>query len=238
VAENAANVRFSLTLIKSPPAVSTESLDGIDAIVGQYVTRFDPGLAGRTHNLRLGVRMIDGRILQPGEVFSLNDTIGERTPERGFQKATIFVGGKMVEGYGGGISQVTGTLFNAALEAGLEIVTYRVHSRPVAYLPHGRDATVAWGSFDMMFRNSTAHPIYIDYRAPGNRCVATLFGHGRPGWNVKIETKVERLGERHIIADLYRTIDPPDGEPKRIRLGRSVYQWPADEPEPEPATAD
>ena len=238
VAEDAANVRFNLTLIKSPPDVSTEDLAGIDAVIGQYVTRFNEGLVGRTTNLRLGVKAIDGLILKPGEVFSLNDTVGERTPERGYQKAIIFVGGNMVEGYGGGISQVTGTLFNAALEAGLEIVTYRVHSRPVSYIPLGRDATVAWGAFDMKFRNSTEHPIFIDYRAPGSRCVATLFGHGRPDWNVTVETKVEHLAERHITAELFRTITPPGGAPKRTRLGHSVYQWPADEPEPEPTTAD
>jgi len=230
--EDAATVRLSLTLIKEPPAVKTEDLAGVDAVIGQYVTRFDEGLVGRTTNLRLAVSAIDGRLLLPDQVFSLNDTVGERTPARGYQKAIIFVGGKMVEGYGGGVSQVTGTLFNAALEAGLAIVTYRVHSRPVAYLPLGRDATVVWNQFDMKFRNNTAHPVYIDYRAPGNRCVATLYGHGRPGLDVDIETKVEHLAERHIIADLYRTITLPGGEPKRTHLGRSEYNWPADEPEP------
>jgi len=89
----------------------------------------------------------------------------------------------------------------------------------VAYLPLGRDATVVWNQFDMKFRNNTAHPVYLDYRAPGNRCVATLYGHRRPGWTVSIDTQVEHLAERHITADLYRTITAPGGSPKRTHLG-------------------
>jgi len=138
IAEDASTVRLSLTLIKEPPAVRTEDLAGIDAVIGQYATQFDPRLVGRTTNLRLGVAACDGTILRPGQVFSLNETVGERTPARGYQKATIFVGGKLVEGYGGGISQVTGTLFNAALEAGLVI-------GPIGYT-RGRWPICRWGA--------------------------------------------------------------------------------------------
>lgn len=228
VEDDPTTVRFSLTLIKSPPEVSAADLAGIDAVIGQYTTRFDPGQVGRTTNLRLAVSAIHTRLLKRGEVFSLNETVGERTPARGYRKAVIFQGGRMIEGYGGGVSQVTGTLFNAALEAGLTIVTYRVHSRPVTYLPLGRDATVAWGQFDMKFRNSTAAPIYIDYQAPGNRCVVTLFGAAQPGLQVKVETAVRRPGPRHVIASLFRTIRQPDGTSKRTHLGTSEYRWPAD----------
>ncbi|NUP98357.1 MAG: VanW family protein, partial [Armatimonadetes bacterium] len=126
-----ATLRVNVMFEKSPPRVRTEDLAGIDGRLSQFVTRFDPGNVPRTTNLRLAIAAIDGRIVTAGEVFSLNDTVGERTPARGYQKAKIFVDRKVEEGYGGGVSQVTGTLFNAALLGGLEIVTYTTHSRPV-----------------------------------------------------------------------------------------------------------
>ena len=122
---------------------------------------------------------------------------------------------------------MTGTLFNAALEAGLPIVTYRTHSRPVTYISIGRDATVAWGSFDMKFKNDTGAPIYISYKIRGNRLRATLFGKDM-GRTTKISVSSKKNGIRDISANLYRVIYKNGKFQERKKIGSSHYNWKAD----------
>jgi vancomycin resistance protein YoaR len=174
--------------------------------------------------MRLATRRIDGTVLSPNEVFSLNKVVGERTQARGYRTATIFAGGKKEPGIGGGVSQVTGTLFNAALVAGLPIVSYRVHSRPVAYLPIGRDATVVYGGFDMKFKNDTSAPIFIDYKLQGNTLRARLYGK-RTGRKVRLSVSSKRQGEREMSAKLYRVIRQGNKVVKKELVGDSKYSW-------------
>jgi vancomycin resistance protein YoaR len=175
--------------------------------------------------MHVAINSINGTLLSPNETFSLNKTVGERTQARGYRTTIIFKNGYKVAGLGGGVSQVTGTLFNAALLAGLPLVTYRTHSRPVAYLPIGRDATVAWGGFDMKFKNNTPAPIYISYRIRGNRATATLFGAKEAKKDVRINVTSRRIREREIKAQLYRTIRRSGKVVSKQRLGTSHYKW-------------
>src|SRR5205807_6693206 len=121
----------------------------------------------------------------------------------GYLTAPVFVNGKLVPGIGGGVSQVTGTLFNAALLAGLQIIYYRTHAKPVPYVPIGRDATVAWRHFDMKFRNNTSAPIFISYRVSGRRLAAALYGARHPGRRVTVSVTTQRKGPRQIDARLF-----------------------------------
>ncbi|MCC6442510.1 MAG: VanW family protein [Armatimonadetes bacterium] len=228
VAEDASALTFPLKLSKTPPKVSADDLKGIDGQISQFITRFSPRKRKRTENIRLAVAAIDGTVVPPGQVFSLNDTVGERTRERGFQPAKVFKDGEIVEDLGGGVSQVTGTLFNAALMAGLPIVHYRTHQRPVDYLPIGRDATVWWGSFDMKFKNDTPAPIYVAYSAQGNRAVATLYGKKGTPKRIRLRVTSQKLGPRHITARLYRSIREEGKPVKKEFLGTSVYKWKPD----------
>ena len=225
--DDAAQTRFPLVRDAVAPTVTTARLKGINAILKTFSTDLNPGNVGRTTNVKLASDTIDGTVLSPGETFSLNDTVGERTPERGYKKAIIFKNQKLEPGYGGGVSQVTGTLFNAALEAGLPIVTYRVHSRPVDYIPIGRDATVYWGSFDMKFKNNTNAPIFISYNLKGSRLTARLFGK-ETGNRVKISVSQQRVGAREINAQLYRTIRRNGKVITKQRVGTSKYDWKED----------
>jgi vancomycin resistance protein YoaR len=131
---------------------------------------------------------------------------------------------------GGGISQVTGTLFNAALLAGLPIVTYRTHSRPVSYISIGRDATVAWDQFDMKFKNDRDTPIFISYDASGSRATARLFG-AKTNQDVSINVVSQRIGEREIKAKLYRTIRENGKVVSKAKVGESHYKWKPDDVE-------
>ncbi|HEX8465456.1 MAG TPA: VanW family protein [Abditibacterium sp.] len=225
--KNAAQTRFALVVNRNAPQITAARLKGINAILGTFTTQFNPGNVKRTRNMRIAIGAINGTLLSPNETFSLNQIVGERTQARGYRTATIFEGGRKEPGIGGGVSQVTGTIFNAALVAGLPIETYQVHSRPVTYLPIGRDATVSWGNFDMKFKNDTGAPIYVSYKISGSRATATLFGK-RTGRRASMRVVKKTNGPRDISAILYRTIRQNGKVVKKERVGSSRYNWKED----------
>jgi len=223
--KNAALRTLTLSVDTKAPPITTDRFKGITGVLGRFTTRYDAGNVKRTTNMRVAIRAIDGHFLQPGKVFSLNGTVGERTQARGYRTSIIFKNGYKVPGLGAGVSQVTGTLFNAALMAGLPIVAYRTHSQPVTYLPIGRDATVSYGDFDMKFKNNTAVPIYISYKITGSRVTARLFGKPVAGRQVSVLVRRQNKAERHITAQLYRTIKQNGKVAVKERVGRSEYKW-------------
>ncbi|PQV62844.1 putative Vancomycin resistance protein YoaR [Abditibacterium utsteinense] len=222
--KESSKTRFKLVANSLSPRLTTNRLKGIHAVLGTFTTRYNPGQVKRTRNMGIAIRAIDGTLLSPGEVFSLNKTVGERSQARGYRTAVIFEGGKKEPGIGGGVSQVTGTIFNAALVAGLPIKTYQVHSRPVKYLPLGRDATVSWGNFDMKFANDTKAPVYISYQRHASSVTATLFGK-KTGKRGQMRVVSKKVGEREIEAILYRTIRQGGKVVKKERVGSSHYNW-------------
>lgn len=224
VAGNPAKTNFQLVTTRNAPTLTRARLKGINGVIGSFSTQFNPAQYKRTLNMKIATRAIDETVLSPNEVFSLNKVVGPRTQARGYRTAVIFSGGKKEPGIGGGVSQVTGTLFNAALVAGLPIVSYRVHSRPVAYLLVGRDATVSYGNFDMQFKNNTGAPIFIDYQLQGNTLRARLFGK-RTGRRVRLSTASKRQGEREMSAKLYRVIRQGNKVVKKELVGDSKYSW-------------
>jgi vancomycin resistance protein YoaR len=181
--------------------------------------------AKRNINIKIAAEAIDGTLLSPGEVFSLNDVVGKRTQARGYRTATVFVNAEKVPGVGGGVSQITGTLFNAAALAGLSIKEVNPHSRPVAYLPVGRDATVAYGDLDLKFANNTKAPVYIAYSFDNPRLRATIFGAKTAGRKVSLRPVVQRLGPGKVNAQLYRVIKQSGKVTAKERLLNHQYRW-------------
>lgn len=154
--------------------VPARSLAGHDVQLAIYPTHFNPGIAGRTENIRIACRAIQNHVLMPGETFSFNSCTGERTAHKGYQMAHIFMrqpgedDPEVVEGLAGGVCQVSSTLFNAVRKTNaaadvnpLKIVERNTHSLPVTYVPPGLDATVAWPGKDFKFRNISQNPVYI-----------------------------------------------------------------------------
>lgn len=141
--------------------VLAKELALMTSVLGNYTTYYNEGAVGRSHNIRIASRTISGTILQPGSTFSFNDVVGERTAEAGFDDAPVMMGGQLVPGIGGGICQVSSTIFNAALLSGMEIVDRTPHFAPVGYIPAGRDATVSYGYLDFAFKNPYQHPVYV-----------------------------------------------------------------------------
>lgn len=157
--------------------VTVESLADIKDVLGIYTTRFSTAAVGRTENIRLSAKSINGLLMKPNDVFSFNDVVGYRSAERGYQEAPVIVQGKMEPGIGGGICQVSTTLYNAVLLADLGIVERRNHSFPSSYVPIGLDATVDYGSKDLRFRNTRQSDIYLWLRVEGNRVTAAVLGN-------------------------------------------------------------
>ena len=116
----------------------------------------------RLKNIRLAIEQVNGYVMESGETISFNQLVGPTTPERGFAKATVYIDGEETQGYGGGICQLSSTLYNAAMEAGLEIVERHPHKGgTVHYVPAGRDATVSYGGVDLKVKNTKPFPVKI-----------------------------------------------------------------------------
>lgn len=144
----------------------------------------------RATNLRLACEALDGTILYPGDEFSYNATLGERTPEKGYQPAPSYVNGETVDTYGGGICQPSSALYYCTLIADLEIVERHCHSYPSDYVPLGMDATVDWSGPDLKFKNNTPYPIRIDAVADGGSVTITLVGTETKSYYVEMEYEV------------------------------------------------
>ncbi|MBC8139337.1 MAG: VanW family protein [Fibrella sp.] len=224
VSANPATVRFNVSLDKKPPVLTAERLKGINGRLAQFSTTAS-GTEARDTNIALAVEDINGTLLSPGETFSLNEVVGRRTKAKGYKEAPVFVNAKKVPGVGGGVSQVTGTLFNAAALAGLDIIQVNPHSRPVAYLPLGRDATVAYGSKDLRFKNDTDAPVYIVYAFVNDRLTATLWGKAVPGQKISLRPRVQRLGSGKINAQLYRLTKVSGKVTGKEKLLSHAYRW-------------
>ncbi|WP_238537659.1 VanW family protein [Sporolactobacillus vineae] len=170
------SARVIVPLQKVYPEVDSELLSEIRTQrIGTYMTYFNPGNKARTHNIELAVRSINNQVVFPGRIFSFNRTLGQRTRQKGYQTARIIVKGEYSEGIGGGICQVSSTLFNAADRAGLHIVERYAHSKRVAYVPPGRDATVSWMGPDFRFRNSYGLPVLIRASSSGGRVIFSFY---------------------------------------------------------------
>lgn len=134
------------------------------------------GSSARVSNVKLAAETLDGIILLPGETFSYNDALGERTAERGYQAAPAYSNGESVQEIGGGICQVSSTLYKATLLSDLKIVEHHNHSYVSAYIGIGMDATVSWGGPDYQFKNDTDYPIKIKASYSGGEVTCTIYG--------------------------------------------------------------
>jgi len=159
------------------PKVRGEDLIHFDTKpIGEYTTHFNPWQRGRVYNIKLAVSIITGTIVMPGEMFSFNKTVGARNTLTGYRVAPVIVQKQLVDGIGGGVCQVSSTLYNATCaRAGLWVVERHAHGLPIHYLPPGRDATVAWPDLDFKFRNTYNAPIMIKGEVKGASLTFRVF---------------------------------------------------------------
>lgn len=200
---------------ETKPNMSPEEAKEIDTILGRYTTYFG-GDSNRSSNIRLAAEHISGTYLKPGGDFSYNQSTGSRSAENGYKEAPVIINGKLEPGSGGGVCQVSSTLFNATLLAGLQITDRTCHFSPVAYVPIGRDATVAEGYLDFRFINHLKHGIYVyaEY-APGQVTVFILGNkEDKPSYVDLSKTQDETLPFKTVTK-----IDPSQKEARKVEEG-------------------
>jgi vancomycin resistance protein YoaR len=177
LAPTAAARLADVEIVSKVPARTTAEAKamGITGLVGGYTTIYG-GIANRIHNVQLVSRLIDQTLIPPGAQFSFNRTTGERTPEKGFLEAPVIINGELQTGLGGGVCQVSTTVFNAAYEAGLPIDTRTNHALYISHYPQGRDATVNYPDTDLRFRNDTKKWLLLRTFVGSSSLTVNLYG--------------------------------------------------------------
>ncbi len=218
----AEEIRFDIPVDVVSPKITSESLSTIEDLLGKYTTRFSTSNSKRIQNIRLATKAINGTVLLPSEVFSFNDVVGPRTKDRGYQDAPVIFQGELVDGLGGGVCQVSSTLYNATLLSGLKVVERIKHSIPSTYVPKGRDATVSYGIIDFKFENNLSHPIYLEAYISGNALNICVYGKKTTNQTIQIHSVENEVVKR----DVEVKYDPnlPEGQERIEQKGRDGYK--------------
>lgn len=167
----------TVTLASVKPEFTTK--DAKKADVSDAMSEFSTGYSSepnRDTNLKVAAKKVSGTVVQPGEQFSLNEALGQRTAANGYKPAGVISDGQMKEDYGGGVSQISTTLFNAAFFAGFDLDEHQAHSRYISRYPEGRESTLDWSSIDMKFTNTSKTPVVLDMSLSGGEVHAKVFG--------------------------------------------------------------
>lgn len=225
VADLNAGFEVIVTVESVQPEVTTDTINGelFGAELSNYSSSYATSTANRAYNVARAASSINGTILLPGEVFSYNASIGNPSLANGYKMATVFSNGKQTEGVGGGVCQVSSTLYSAVLYADLEVVERRSHSLTVAYVPKGQDATVVYGGQDFKFKNNTDAPIKIDATASHGVCRVRILG-AAPEVDKKVEI-VNSINSK-ISPTVTETLDEslPAGTRKVTSSGKTGYK--------------
>ncbi len=221
----------SISLIFTEPDITAESLE---ELLFRYVlgtaSSTVTGTSARISNVKLAASYCDGVILNPGESFSYNNVVGQRTVERGFQAAPAYSNGDTVLEVGGGICQVSSTIYLATLRSNLEIVERRNHSYICSYMPYGEDATVSWGGPDFVFKNDTDYPIKIVVTYSSGTLTATVYGTNLTGQYTVITNEVTSTTSYETVYQETTDLDVGKTEVKTtgyngmtVKVYRNVY---------------
>jgi len=211
------------------PRVRLEHLERITHTLARFTTRL-AGSRNRVNNIVLACRAIDGTVLLPGDTFSYNEVVGPRIPSAGYREAPQIVNGQLEPGIGGGICQVSSTLYNAALLADMQIVRRSHHSVPVHYLPAGRDATVSYGSRDFQFKNRLKHTVALDAKVTGGRVAFAIHGDPEDARNVRVLSSGVSRRAGGTAVSITRVVKNDDGTTRRETISRDYYKPPPAKP--------
>ncbi len=181
-----------LTKVKKAK-VTQKDLEGlkVQSLLGEYTTWFNPQKVNRSSNIRLAAKAIDNCLVPPGEEFSFNKVVGPRTKETGYNEGTIILNKRMVQGIGGGVCQVSSTLYNALLKGNIKVTERHPHSIPIHYVPKGMDAAVVYGAQDLKFLNNTEGHILIKAYGGSSSLTIKLFGYKEKDVYVELHSIIE-----------------------------------------------
>lgn len=209
------------------PKVTTNMIgrEAFPDLLSTYSTKYSTRDRDRTTNLQLAANKINGTVLMPGEVFSYNQVVGERTIAAGYKEAPIYVSGKVVDGLGGGICQITSTLYNAVLYANLGIVSRSNHQFVPSYVTASRDATVVYGAIDFKFKNTRDYPIKITCSVSNGIATFNIYGlRSDNEYDVEISSRVTGSNANAIYSEAYRILKQNGQVVKTDLLSRDTYK--------------
>ena len=211
------DVRIPAVVEEKQPQYTAEDFEKIDSILGQKQTEYNSGNTSRAQNLTTGASKISGTVLMPGEQFSVYNAASPFTEENGYANAGQYVNDELVDGLGGGICQVSTTLYNAVLQAELQVDERYPHSLTVSYVPLGMDAAIAGDYMDFKFTNSTEYPIYIEGYAGGGSISFAIYGHETRDSNRSIYYESKTV-------ETYEPGDPEEIKDDTLEEGKTVTE--------------
>lgn len=215
------------------PQVTSEQLKekSITTVTGAFTTYFNTGKVSRSKNIGIAVKYLDGTVVPPGATFSFNKAVGPRTKGAGFEEALIIVDKEFVPGVGGGVCQVSSTLYNAALRSGMKIQERSRHSKIINYVPVGLDAAVSYGYVDFRFVNTTEHYIAICAEVHGGALNVQILGEQKNPYTIEVRSVIENTVEPRTeyrndsgIAKGKEYIESPGRKGHVVKVERLWYQ--------------
>ncbi|WP_407309425.1 VanW family protein [Desulfosporosinus sp. SB140] len=219
----------NITVNSSPkqgPKATKTSITAND-IIGEFSTKFNVKEKNRSINLTLAARALNNKVIYPGKVFSFNNIVGERTLKNGYKDAYILNNNRYIPALGGGICQVSSTLYNAVLLADLQIIERVPHQVPIIYVPLGQDATVYYPKIDFKFKNNTSSPIYIRSKVQSGLLTLQIYGK-KTGKIVQIKPQIlktirGRAGSKGYIVKTWKIVKDSQGNVNKSMLSRDIY---------------
>ena len=218
IAEEKEEYVIPLKITKPTKTVKDIGTEAFPDLLATFSTNYNAGNINRTTNLKLAVNKINGTVLLPNEEFSYNKVVGERTISAGYKMAATYSNGAVVDGLGGGICQISSTLYDAVVMANLNVTTRRNHQFVTSYVPAGKDATVVWGSQDFKFVNSRKNPIRITATVQGGVATVQIWGvKEEVEYDISIETK--KIATIEPTTKYVQNSSLPAGQQKVVQAG-------------------
>ena len=218
ITEEKEEYEIPLKITKPSKTVKDIGTEAFPDLISTFSTKYNAGNADRTTNLRLAANKINGTVLLPNEDFSYNAVVGERTINAGYKMAATYSNGAVVDGLGGGICQISSTLYDAVVMANLKITTRRNHQFVTSYVPAGKDATVVWGSQDFKFVNSRKYPVRITASVQGGVATVQVWGIKEDvEYDISIETK--KIATIPPATETIQDASLPAGQQKVVQAG-------------------
>ncbi len=218
-------LRFYMTGTVLMPRVSTAQAKKCNTVIGAFATAYTGAGNGRTQNIEAGAKKLHGAVVLPGEIFSVAAALMPFTEESGYAAGGTYIDGQLSESIGGGVCQLSTTLYNALLQTKLEIVERHPHSMPVGYVPLGQDAAIAGDYKDLKFKNTAKAPVLLLCEAVGEQVKVTVYGpeEAKRG-NVTVDSMTVEETEDSVTAEVYRTETGVGGKVKKERVSRDKYR--------------
>ena len=218
-------LRFYVKGTALMPGLSTEQAQSCNTVIGSFTTSYAGAGGGRIQNIHTGADKLHGTVVLPGEEFSVAAALMPFTEVNGYAAGGTYIDGQLSESIGGGVCQLSTTLYNALLQTYLEITERHPHSMPVGYVPLGRDAAIAGDYKDLKFRNTTEAPVLLLCEVTGSKVKVTVYGSGEAKrGEVRFESVVTEETEESVAVEVYREEKGGDGAAKKEKVSEDRYQ--------------